>query len=85
MGNSMSKLAPCAEEEIASLFDSIPAEFMSDYGGEGCVSLEGLNWLIRNTPNRELRRLLVDVKQALESALRLDDETATPSPHDSPV
>jgi len=70
MGNCLSKF----QSELASLFNSIPAEFKKTRGELGdnngdlndeFISIGAINWMIDNASNRKLRRRLEDLKQIL--------------------
>ena len=70
MGNCLSKF----QSELASLFNSIPAEFKKTRGELGdrngdlndkFISIRAIDWMINNASNIELRRLLEELKQIL--------------------
>ena len=72
MGNVLSKSSD--EIEIKKLFDSVPAEYKKTRGELGntdgdpyevFIGIRGLNWMLNNTSNRNLRQRIMTVKQAL--------------------
>ena len=74
MGNVLSKLQNSDEIEIKMLFDSVPAEYKKTRGELGntdgdpyevFIGIRGLNWMLNNTSNRNLRQRIMTVKQAL--------------------
>ena len=74
MGNVLSKLQNSDEIEIKKLFDSVPAEYKKTRGELGntdgdpyevFIGIRGLNWMLNNTSNRNLRQRIMTVKQAL--------------------
>ena len=74
MGNVLSKFQSSDEIELKNLFDSVPAEYKKTRGELGnterdphevFIGIRGLNWMLNNTSNRDLRQRIRAVKQAL--------------------